>query len=220
MGVITAVISTLERRLGRGRAVTILKWALPTLVVIIALVVFIASRPPWHLLDVSADALTPAQIRTLATTLLVHEDLDVRATAAEQLADAGDPAVPVLFELATSHRNLEVRQGVLLVLEQLDPEETARALQPLIEDEDAEIRRIAAWSAARLTNEASEAILLAAVSDTDPSVLNPAIEACIARRLSAAVPALQIAREHSSRSVQRHAARALEALETRRKRSR
>ena len=189
-----------------------------TIVVAVCAVAFVGyrswSRSVTDLLD--AETLTPAQIRRIATRLVIHEDIEIQGKARERLLQEGAAAVPVLKDLGLTHSDQRVREGALDLLTELDAGATAQVLEQMIDDESADLRRLATRTALRLNHRSVKALLLKAVEDDDAGVRLAAMDGCAVRRVLKAVPALKRSLDDPRITVRRHAARALHSLTGRR----
>ena len=160
-----------------------------------------------------SDDLSDSQIHKIATWLLVHENIDMRARAAKKLGELDQKAVPVMKDVCLTHDDPKVRSAVFDQLMTTDKDAGAEVLQTLIDDPDAPIRLMAAQAAAHLKHRTSAKVIMKALDDDDPSVLLAGIEGSQLHGLKGAVRQIKAALNSSDNlTVRRHAARALLAL--------
>src|SRR5207237_534990 len=118
----------------------------------------------------SVDPLTPAQIRVVATRLLLHDDMKIRSQASSKLLSAGSAAVPVLKDIAVSSSDPKLRLTVLALLTSLDPAGSVGILERMIADPDVEVRGGALRAAAQLGGSQAVPILERRLKDPDPDI--------------------------------------------------
>lgn len=160
-----------------------------------------------------AETLTPDEIRYVATHLLLHEDIQIRARASAKLAGLGEKAIPVLKDLSLHCDDNELRRVVLELLLAMQAKESDQVLSQLIADRNAEVRRIAANAAGALPPAQSTSLVARSLKDADSGVRAAAINSMARSRDPANIPALKEAMTNdASIMVRRHAARTLEMM--------
>ncbi len=156
-----------------------------------------------------ARSLDNAQIKTIATELLVHEKPELRERAAIRLTKAGPAAVPVLKVVSLSTSDPKLLGAVMTVLVGIDRGVAVAVLQTLMNSPDAEIRRTAVSCAAQCDHPEAIDILAKALRDQDPGVRLRATNALSSKGTPASIQALQGALNDPDPKVQRHARRGL-----------
>ena len=156
-----------------------------------------------------ARTLDNAQIKMIATELLVHEKAELRERAATRLAKAGPAAVPVLKDVSLSANDPKLLGAVMTVLVGIDREAAVAVLQTRMNSPDTEIRRTAVSCAAQCDHPTAIDILAKALRDQDPGVRLRATNGLRTQGTPASIQALQGALEDPDPKVQRHARRGL-----------
>jgi hypothetical protein len=180
---------------------------------VIALVIvgyLIFSSSAEDLLD--AQKLNPKEIRIVATKLLLHEDVQIRAKASEKLSSQGAAAVPVLKEIGLTDSNLNLRLAVFGVLAGLDADAAVEILEDMSKDPDPEVRRQTINPAAILKTPRAVAVLEKALTDPDPGIRSSAAGTLGFTGSKEAIPSLTAALKDPEFYVRKHAARSLQEL--------
>jgi HEAT repeat protein len=159
-----------------------------------------------------AKSLSPGDVRKIATTLLLHDDVRVRERANLRLATAGKTAAPVLKEIGLTTEDPRLAEAVTGVLLTVDADAAVAVLEHLIGSSDVEARRTAVQSASRWQDPRTTAILTKALQDADGGIRLSAASALGARKAQDGVGALEQAMKDQSPGVRRHAARALQSI--------
>lgn len=157
----------------------------------------------------NAELLTPAEIRYVATELLVDENLQMRRRASEKLVSIGESAVPVLKEVSLSCPDEKVRQAVLEILATIHPNQVAEVVGQMIGDNSAVVRRMAAAAAAHLPDDQRRSVVQQGIADPDAGVRLAAIESMGQRRDPNDIPVLTQSLKDPNLAVRRHAAHLL-----------
>lgn len=160
----------------------------------------------------SAESLSPEEIRYVATRLLLDDSIEMRARASQKLASLGAAAIPVLTDLSLHHEDGNVRAAVLDVLLAVAPKEAEQILGRMMADQNAEVRAAAAASATVLPREQSSALIIKGLQDADSRVRLATLNSAAQQRDPGHVPALEAALDDSSPLVRRHAARTLQLI--------
>ena len=171
---------------------------------------FVISGSPEDLLN--ADKLSPKQIRIVATRLLIHDDVKIRAQASEKLTAQGAAAVPVLKGIGVTDSNLELRLAVFGVLAGMDGNAAADILDSLMTDEDPEVRQRAVSAAGYLSHPRAVAVMTKGLGDQESFVRSTAAGTLGTAGASSAIPALRAALNDPELPVRKHAARSLKEL--------
>ncbi len=156
-----------------------------------------------------AQTLDSAEIKTVATELLVHEKAELRSRAATRLTKAGPAAVPVLKDVSLSTSDPKLLGAVMAVLVGIDPEVAVSVLQTLINSPDTEIRRTAVSCADQCDHPKAIEILAKGLRDQDSGVRLRAANALSTKGTAASAQALRSALSDPDPKVQRHARRGL-----------
>jgi HEAT repeat protein len=180
-------------------------------VLVLGLMIYWFMRPtPDSVLN--AATLTPKQIRYVATELLVHEDVKLRARASEKLLSLGEAAVPVLKEVCLNFSDNRVREAVLKILVTISPTGSADIVGRLAGDTDPKVRRMAVLAAAGLPSAQRLPIMQKALADPDTTVRWAAMDSMATRQTADNIPALNQALQDSDITVRRHAAHTLRTM--------
>jgi len=159
-----------------------------------------------------AETLTPKQIYQVATKLLLHNDLEIRAKASAKLTSLGRQAVGVLKEIGLTHSDAKLRFVLFGILRPMDGDAALEVLENLFNHADPEVRKLALDAASGLNHPRAEAILVRALDDPDAGVRSVAAGQAGPANARSAIPKLKRLLDDPKRSIQRHAARSLETL--------
>ncbi len=175
------------------------------------LVMWLTSESAEDLL--SAQSPTPAQIRKIATSLLVDSDLNIRSRASAKLSGLGEKATPILREVAAETRDPELRFAVLGILRVMDAPAAVQVVGTLIQNPDANVRQEAVQLAGHIEAPKAAPLLEKAIQDPDPAVRSSAASRLDPRASPSAASRLQAALKDPDYNVRRHAARQLRQLQ-------
>jgi HEAT repeat protein len=161
----------------------------------------------------TANSPTPAQVRKIAETLLVHPDLSVRSRAGAKLSELGDRAKLILQEVATETRDSELRFAALGVLRSVDLSAAAQVVGTMGASPDAQVRREAVKLAGTMESPGATGVLEKAIEDPDPGIRSAAAATLDPRTSASAAAKLRAALNDPNYDVSRHAARQLRLLQ-------
>ncbi|GMU25006.1 MAG: hypothetical protein AMXMBFR13_50770 [Phycisphaerae bacterium] len=179
-------------------------------VILVPLAFWLFLRSPEDLLK--ADPPTEAQIREIATRLLIDSDIKMRQQAGDKLVKTGEKAVPVLKDVCRHHDDPEVRSAVVQILASINVQAASEIVSELLNSQDERVRLIAMEAVGRLDASASGAAIQKGLADAAAGVRLSAVEAAARRRDLTAVPALERALSDESIRVRRHANKTLRNL--------
>ena len=162
------------------------------------------------LLDVQS--LSEAQIRQIATELLLDEDLQMRERASAKLAAAGRKASPVLKDVCLTTDKPALCEASLGILLTTDVDAAMEVLTKLVDSPDAEVRRSAVDAIGSSKHPKSGELLAKAIRDTDSSVRLMAVKGFGARNDPQSISILIKALDDESPKVRTHAVRFLRSL--------
>jgi hypothetical protein len=160
----------------------------------------------------SAQKLSPKQIRIVATKLLLHEDVRIRTRASEKLYAQGAAAVPILKDIGLKSSDLKLRLAVFGVLASLDPDAAVEILEEMSRSSDPEVRGQTVRPAAMLKTPRAVAVIEKALTDPDTGVRSSAAGTMGSTGAKSAIPALTTALKDPEFYVRKHAARSLKEL--------
>jgi hypothetical protein len=179
-------------------------------IAVLVVACFVFSSSAEDLLD--ANNLSPKEIRIVATKLLLHEDVKIRARASDKLFAQGAAAVPVLKDIGLNDSSMKLRLAVFGVLAGLNADAAVEILEDMSKDSDPEVRRQAINPAAILKTPRAVAVLEKALTDPDPGIRSSAAGTMGSTGSKEAIPALTAALKDREFYVRKHAARSLQEL--------
>lgn len=156
--------------------------------------------------------LNEAQIRKIATNLLLSEDPIIRERATAKLTSAGSKSVPVLNGLVLELADLRLSEAALCVLLNLDRDTAAKTIENLMTNTDVEIRHMAVRCAGTCDDPKMATILSKALSDSDSGVRLAGANGLSRQKSRTGVLALEQVLNDKNPTVRRHAARVLQNL--------
>lgn len=156
--------------------------------------------------------LSEAQIRRIATELLLSENPIIRERAAAKLTSAGSKSVPVLDQVVLELDDLRLSEAALCVLLSVDRNAAAKTIESLMANADVEVRRMAVRSAGTCDDPKMAAILSKALRDADSGVRLAAANGMARQKSRTGVADLERMLKDQNPTVRRHAARALQNL--------
>jgi len=164
---------------------------------------------PEDLLDF--DALTPAQIRTVAESCLLHPEMETQVKAHQKLVSLGDTAVPPLKEVGLSNSDVEIKIAVLSVLRVTAPEVGVEIVDSIGHDPDSAVRGAVLQEVVRLRHPRAAEILQKALNDPDAGVRNSAAGLLSQVEGKGVVSSLEkVLKNDPDLAVRQHAARSLQ----------
>lgn len=166
---------------------------------------------PEKMLDL--DALTPDQVKIVATKLLLDEDIKVRDRASTKLASLGKSAAEPLKEVCLTNSDPKVRLATFEVLMAVDKDASMEVIQKMSSESDVGIRTAAVEAAIRLDDPRTVAVLEKAIKDSDPHIRQTAVGGMITKKdAKNSISALEQALRDDNITTRRHAARSLQML--------